>query len=62
MDKCSSTIKEIHIQDNKSINRAVPDLVDVLSNCKKLEVLNISDLNLKKKFADQVVNAVLKSA
>lgn len=51
MVHCSDTLTKLSINDNKSINRAVPDLVDCLTHCTKLEFLNISDLNLKKKFA-----------
>jgi Ran GTPase-activating protein (RanGAP) involved in mRNA processing and transport len=61
MVKCSGTLKSLNIEDNKSINRAIPDLVNVIHSCKNLEYLNISDLNLKKKFANDVVSALLES-
>lgn len=61
MTHCSETLTRLSINDNKSINRAVPDLINCLTHCTKLEYLNISDLRLKKKFAGELANSLLQS-
>lgn len=58
---CKDTLKELIINDNKSINRAVPQLIECIKNCHNLEVLNISDLNLKHKYINSVVDAIIES-
>ena len=58
---CRGTLKELSIQDNKSINRAIPELENCISNCLNLEVLNISDLNLKKKSIPAIASAIIQA-
>ena len=61
MIACKDTIREITIQDNKSINRAIPDLINCIKECKNLQLLNISDLNIKRKYIEQVSTALLET-
>jgi Ran GTPase-activating protein (RanGAP) involved in mRNA processing and transport len=58
---CKDTIREVNISDNKSINRAIPQLVDFIKKCTKLEQLNISDLKMKKKNCKLVADAIVES-
>jgi predicted RecB family endonuclease len=58
---CAGSLTELHIQDNKGINRAVPELVEVLEKCKNLEILNMSDLKIKKSNAVLVRDALVKT-
>jgi Ran GTPase-activating protein (RanGAP) involved in mRNA processing and transport len=46
---CAATLKSVNIQDNKSINKAIPELTKVIEKCHNLEYLNISDLKMSKK-------------
>ena len=61
MAHCKDTLKELVIQDNKSINRAIPELINCLQKCSKLELLNISDLNMKRKYFGLFTTAILGS-
>lgn len=61
MCDCSETLEFIVIEDNKSINRAIPELVKCLKTCKNLKHLSISDLNMRKKFFPEVTEALLES-
>lgn len=45
---CKGTLRELYINDNKSINRAISQLSRVILQCTRLKVLNISDLNMRK--------------
>jgi Ran GTPase-activating protein (RanGAP) involved in mRNA processing and transport len=58
---CSESLRELHIQDNKGVNQAVPQLVELLEKCKNLEILNISDLKMKKSKAIIVRDALVKT-
>lgn len=57
--QCKETLAYVDIQDNKSINRAIPELVNFLSECKNIETLNISDLELKRKHVPLVKDALV---
>jgi Ran GTPase-activating protein 1 len=57
--ECKSTLRELYISDNKSINRAIPELVACIKECTALTHLNISDLNIKRKHISQVADALL---
>jgi hypothetical protein len=50
------------VNDNKSINKAIPELINFVLSCKKLEYLNISNLNMTKhncmKTADGIIEAI----
>ena len=58
---CKSTLKELHLQDNKSINRAIPELEKFIIESTNLEVLDISDLNMWKKHAVVISAAFIKT-
>lgn len=47
MEVCSNTLTELSINDNKSIKKSIPQLIDCIKACQKLKVLNISDLSMK---------------
>ena len=46
--QCKNTLKYVNIEDNKSINKAIPELIEFINTCKCVEYLNISDLKMKK--------------
>ena len=58
---CKATLKELHIQDNKSINRAIPELEKFILESTNLEVLDISDMCIWKKHAIIIANAFIKA-
>lgn len=60
-DGCDKTLVELTVKDNISLNRAVDELCDILLYNKSLEVLDISDLNLKKKNCQKLADAITKS-
>ena len=60
MEQCKDTIESINIRDNK-INKAIPELKSMILNCKKLKYLNISDLNMKKKYCIEVSETIVKA-
>lgn len=45
---CKATLKSVNIQDNKSINKAIPELANFIKECTNVEYLNISDLKMTK--------------
>lgn len=45
---CKGTLKSVNIQDNKSINKAIPELANFIKECTNVEYLNISDLKMTK--------------
>lgn len=49
------------IQDNKSINKAIPQLQNCINSCKNLKLLNISDLNMRKKHFAEVADTIIES-
>lgn len=59
--ECKSTLTYVDIQDNKSINRSIAELTTFLKECKNVEVLNISDLHMKKKHVSVVAAALVES-
>jgi hypothetical protein len=54
LKECKHTLVELNISDNKSVNRAVPELVNLILVCKKLRSLTISDLSMKKRHCKSV--------
>jgi len=48
--ECKNTLKYIRVDDNKSINKAIPELCRVFEECTNLEYVNISDNSMKKSF------------
>jgi Ran GTPase-activating protein (RanGAP) involved in mRNA processing and transport len=59
--ECKDSLTELEINDNKSINRAIPELIECITECTNLKVLNISDLNMKRKHIEPVVNAIVEA-
>jgi len=45
----SKTLEHLKINDNKSINRGCNELIELIRRCKNLKLLDISDLNMKRK-------------
>ena len=62
LQECKESLRELYISDNKSINRAIPELVACIKECSKLTHLNISDLNIKCKYISQVADALLMAS
>jgi Ran GTPase-activating protein (RanGAP) involved in mRNA processing and transport len=58
---CKGTLKELLIQDQKSGNRAVPELAQLITQCLNLEVLDISDLCLKTANCLIIGTAIIKA-
>lgn len=58
---CASTLTHLVIQDNKSINKAIPQLQNCISSCKNLRLLNISDLNMRKKHFVEVTDTIIET-
>ena len=56
---CKNTLKELLINDNKSLNRAVPQLQSFLTSCLNLEVLDISDSTLRTKGCQAVSQSIV---
>ena len=60
MAKCKNTLRYVNISDNKSINKAIPELITLLNECKEtLTYINISDLNMKPKYLKEVSDAII---
>ena len=58
--ECKSTLKSVDISDNKSINKAIPELLNMISVCQEnLIHINISDLNMKPKHIKTVADAIV---
>uniref|UniRef100_A0A7S3MZB4 Uncharacterized protein n=1 Tax=Strombidium inclinatum TaxID=197538 RepID=A0A7S3MZB4_9SPIT len=59
--ECKDTLKSVNIQDNKSINKAVDELITFIGACKELEYLNISDNKMRKKYCKKVIPAIMQA-
>jgi Ran GTPase-activating protein (RanGAP) involved in mRNA processing and transport len=58
---CKESIVSVNIDDNKSINRAIPELKRLISSCPHLHYLNISNLNMKRKYCQEVADSILEA-
>jgi Ran GTPase-activating protein (RanGAP) involved in mRNA processing and transport len=58
---CKDTLKSVNIQDNKSINKAIPELATFIKECKNLEYLNISDLKMTKSNCQLIQSAIIET-
>ena len=61
LKEAKDTLTELRINDNRSINRAVPELVEMIKACKNLKHLTLSDLCMKKKNCQAVSDALIES-
>lgn len=57
---CTESLRELIINDGKSINRATEELGQVITQCSNLEVLDISDLGMKRKYAGPIADALIQ--
>lgn len=58
---CKGTLKALHIQDQKSGNRAAKELAELITKCTNLEVLDISDLCLRTENCSIISAAIVKA-
>jgi Ran GTPase-activating protein (RanGAP) involved in mRNA processing and transport len=58
--ECKDTLKSVDINDNMSINKSIPQLTKLIKECKNLEYLNISDLNMKKKNCVEISKVLIE--
>ena len=58
---CKATLKSVNIQDNKSINKAIPELATFIKECNNVEYLNISDLKMTKSNCLTIQEAVISA-
>ena len=58
---CKATLKSVNIQDNKSINKAIPELATFIKECTNLEYLNISDLKMTKSNCQIIQSAIIET-
>mgnify|MGYP006097889109 CR=1 FL=1 len=61
LKEAKDTLTELRINDNRSINRAIPELVEMIKACKNLKSLTLSDLCMKKKNCQAVSDALIES-
>ena len=59
--ECKDTLEEVNISDNRSINKACNELLELVQECHNIKKLNISDLKMKKKNCIMISNAIYSS-
>ena len=59
--QCKNSIEYININNNRSINKSVGELENVIKTCHNLQYLNISDLKMKKKYQKSICQAFVQS-
>ena len=61
MVACKDTLTHLVINDNKSINKAIPQLNSCIRECLNLRELNISDLNMRKRHFESVTASIAEA-
>lgn len=46
--ECKETLLSINVSDNYGMNSAIPEFCQMMTECQRLEKIDISDLNLKR--------------